>query len=375
MDRENENADARIRRAFLEMLPEQPYYKMRITALCQKAGVHRSTFYRLYEDTFAVYKAVCFSFMRELLHDPAKPDIRSAEDMRVYLLGIFTRIVEKTETVRLLSGDHGNVGFPYFLGEMIRNRMQALAHKCRVTEPIFREFISFLPEYTAMYLFIRLFPEDVYVIDEKWLSFQYDISDSIAENAKRFFAEFLTGSPEIQDMLFAAYIILQSKGDRNKCSVTELLQTAGISRTEFYVYYKNIADFRDKFYRTVFSLAASFLFRQCAGEPLSETQTANFFSTDFLNFILKSARQLFEEASLTPYVACVIGNLNLRMTRLVRQRLGREELTRGEELTLRYVISKICFSCAYYVLGMTDYETYRRKIDETAPFRERLGLV
>ena len=48
---------------------------------------------------------------------------------------------------------------------------------------------------------------------------------------------------------------LQSKGDRNRCTVTELLQTAGISRTEFYVYYKNIADFRDKFYRTVFSLA------------------------------------------------------------------------------------------------------------------------
>ena len=375
MNTEEKNAEQRIVAAFLELLKEKPYRNIKVTAICRTAMVHRSTFYRLFEDVTALFNTVCFSYVRKVLTDDRRHRMASAEDMRDYMERCFTRIRDNAEDFKLLCGPNGNAGLPYLLGSAIKERQVAIAAKIGMKDPLIGGFIQLLPEYVAMYMFIRLFPEMVYAIDEDYQNFDYDLNETVTENTKRYLALHFKGNPEFHDMLFAATVVLQTKTGTYKSSVTDLLETAGISRTEFYLYYKNIDDFHRRFFRSVFSIAEAFLYSLCVSPPLTEEETKKLDSTDFKNYILRAAQMLFEQGDLTKYVACVIGNLNLRMVATVKKNLAKEELTYREEMVVRYVISRISFATAYYMMGTYDYPAYLAAVEETKPFRKILGIV
>ena len=61
--------DRVIRECFLGLLEQKPIQKITVQDLCEAAEINRATFYRYYEDIYALYDAVTQSFFDALFTD------------------------------------------------------------------------------------------------------------------------------------------------------------------------------------------------------------------------------------------------------------------------------------------------------------------
>lgn len=92
-----------IRRAFLELLDEQPFEKITVLELAERADVNRSTFYAHYPDIFGVVEEIQDEILeahlklfdhleyRELLRDPL-PYLQSMADMVEEMIALNRKI-------------------------------------------------------------------------------------------------------------------------------------------------------------------------------------------------------------------------------------------------------------------------------------------
>lgn len=61
--------DRVIRECFLRLLEQKPIQKITVQDLCEAAEINRATFYRYYEDIYALYNAITQSFFDSLFTD------------------------------------------------------------------------------------------------------------------------------------------------------------------------------------------------------------------------------------------------------------------------------------------------------------------
>ncbi|MBR3751783.1 MAG: TetR/AcrR family transcriptional regulator C-terminal domain-containing protein [Ruminiclostridium sp.] len=121
---ESKREDARIQRtyslllgALTELLEEKPFEEIRITDLCERAGVHRSTFYAHFED-----KHHLLTFAIQELMDIFVPQSSSAPgDFQYALRRVFKYFLKNKQMYTLLFLDPRNAAAKQlFRGEYIR---------------------------------------------------------------------------------------------------------------------------------------------------------------------------------------------------------------------------------------------------------------
>ena len=100
---------------FLELLKDQPIQKITVKAICEKADINRSTFYRYYKDAYDLMEQIAndlWEEFRQQVLDQAFPDTQHA------LEAMFTAIKNgRLSYITLLSK---NTGIEYF-SRMVEN--------------------------------------------------------------------------------------------------------------------------------------------------------------------------------------------------------------------------------------------------------------
>lgn len=72
MSASKRRTDRDIRESLIRLLEEKPLHRITVQDLCHEAEINRTTFYRYYEDIYALYDAVTQGFFRQLFVDISK---------------------------------------------------------------------------------------------------------------------------------------------------------------------------------------------------------------------------------------------------------------------------------------------------------------
>ena len=97
----NTRSRAAIQKAVLSLAQSTPVQKISITEICQKAAVHRSTFYKYYGCQLDVVKDILHEL---LLHtaDHVMACLQEGSSIRTALCSALTYVAENQEQIRLL---------------------------------------------------------------------------------------------------------------------------------------------------------------------------------------------------------------------------------------------------------------------------------
>ena len=105
---ENTQEDLRIRRthkllvdALMDSLMEKPFEKISVTDICEKAMVHRTTFYSHFEDKYHLLNFF-FQTLQKEFDEKSKLDIKGTMNPKEYYLGLFRHLLEFMEANKKL---------------------------------------------------------------------------------------------------------------------------------------------------------------------------------------------------------------------------------------------------------------------------------
>ena len=190
----------------------------------------------------------------------------------------------------------------------------------------------------------------------------FDLSRSVQENLAHYMETELGGNSDFHYDLFGAYLKLTGAKDYDEITVTELLETAGISRTQFYLYYRNMEDFTDKFFYCTFELAIEFALHICRRrDVMPETQLNTLRDTVYKTYTRKTLQRLFRSGKIIEEIAYILANLFGRYREAIETE-NNINLNDYQLETLKYYVCKMTVEALRYYLGRTDYETYSRKV-------------
>lgn len=128
----NERADLRVRRtrrllweALLAELAGRPFEEISVTDICERAMVHRTTFYKHYEDKYALLEQGMRRMIEELApraeHLP--PSAYSIERPPPYFVHVFEHAARRQQFYRLMVCGEGNAQFQ----KLVRDQIIAVA--------------------------------------------------------------------------------------------------------------------------------------------------------------------------------------------------------------------------------------------------------
>jgi len=96
---------ARIKDAFLKLLPERKTAgKIKVTELCQEAGIQRSTFYLHYKDIYDVEDSLIEAFYSQIL-DLIPETINNVEDVKTFYWSLFEIVFENKSALESIFKD------------------------------------------------------------------------------------------------------------------------------------------------------------------------------------------------------------------------------------------------------------------------------
>lgn len=96
-----------IRKAFFTLLKKYPIEKVTVSEICEIAEINRATFYRYYENQYALLSAL----ESEMLDDIKRSSVEHSEDIDKLTEVMFSKLYEQKDTWLLLLSDHGDLRF------------------------------------------------------------------------------------------------------------------------------------------------------------------------------------------------------------------------------------------------------------------------
>jgi AcrR family transcriptional regulator len=125
-----------IKESLIRLLAQESIYKVSVRALCQEAGVNRSTFYKYYGspyDVLAELENDLLSSIQTALDSAPLPD---ADGERAQLGAICAFLEDNAETVRLLISNNVDPDFPEHLFRLpqIQTRLRQRLDGCYTGE-------------------------------------------------------------------------------------------------------------------------------------------------------------------------------------------------------------------------------------------------
>ena len=355
------SADEKIHAAYVTLCETKPYNKIKVSEIIEIAGINRTTFYKHYAGMPDLILSVYHRYIKAILAVPDDMAIKTAQDLEAYTNLIWNRLVSrKTDILRMLT-QPGVLRMIVMCGLALRKRLQHLAKKAKLTDPAVYRNIRYTPYLFIVRLFIELKGADVLKPALAAQQQVFDFTHSIPDNLSHYMEVNLGGSSDFHYALFGAYIKLTSLDGEENITVTKLLDTAGISRTQFYLYYKNMDDFREKFYYTCFELVIELMLYVCRRpDPVPEEEVSAMRETIYASYNQKATRRLLATGEIVEYGAYIVANLYVRYKEQLERERGR--LTPDEEGALIYYIGVMATVSLWYYLRRIDYETYCRNV-------------
>ena len=361
VDTTKQSADEKIHAAYVALCETKPYNKIKVSEIIEIAGINRTTFYKHYAGMPDLILSVYHRYIKAILAVPDDMAIKTAQDLEAYTNLIWNRLVSrKTDILRMLT-QPGVLRMIVMCGLALRKRLQHLAKKAKLTDPAVYRNIRYTPYLFIVRLFIELKGADVLKPALAAQQQVFDFTHSIPDNLSHYMEVNLGGSSDFHYALFGAYIKLTSLDGEENITVTKLLDTAGISRTQFYLYYKNMDDFREKFYYTCFELVIELMLYVCRRpDPVPEEEVSAMRETIYASYNQKATRRLLATGKIVEYGAYIVANLYVRYKEQLERERGR--LTPDEEGALIYYIGVMATVSLWYYLRRIDYETYCRNV-------------
>lgn len=125
----SDKTDKAIREALLEEIHEKPIDEVSVSAICKRAGVNRSTFYRRYESPAALLEIMRQEYL-DKLHD-LNASNKGAGEIDIHVRGL-SLIKEQMGVIHSLQGPNSDEGF---LRKVINDGFGASANTLRASNP------------------------------------------------------------------------------------------------------------------------------------------------------------------------------------------------------------------------------------------------
>ena len=372
----SKGAEARLKAAFLEELKTTPYRNMKITRLTAAAGVNRTTFYKCYPDVGALYLSVCYDFTKGILGKKPKVPVTDRASLIAYSRELYREILRHAECLRLLGTDRGNPGFPYIFCRAFQRRLEICAKKIGETAPEVYENLSLAADFLAVRVYVLLNPAETGSLLLENKKIPYDFSIKPDDNLYRIIVADRGGSRTFHELLVGAYVKLCTEGYSIDVDpgVTELLRAAGMSRTVFYRYYKDFADFKSQFYKAAFLCAADFMIGVTLEDKVwSDPDFTERIRTVFHNYTVQALEPLLKTGRIIEVAAYVIEPMTKELERRARLRKDRR-LTEEEYSLLLYVITLVVKSTIRLYVGAIPKTEFDRLMEKARLYRGKLGL-
>ena len=124
MNEQKENRRVRMTRrllkdALLELLEEQDLSNISVTAICEAADVHRSTFYKYYTEPSDVLREIEEDYLNRIPCPSAVPDQQGRERLLLSTTAFFDYVKENEKAFRVLFGKTGDSGFAARLVDLL----------------------------------------------------------------------------------------------------------------------------------------------------------------------------------------------------------------------------------------------------------------
>ena len=123
LDRRVVKTKAAMRQAITELLNEKPLREIRVKELSERIHINRGTFYQYYRDLYDMR-----DHLEEELYDEFRQTIdareapKTAEDIKIRLVDIFTLLRQNADLTLALLGPNGDPKFVQSIQEMLRLR-------------------------------------------------------------------------------------------------------------------------------------------------------------------------------------------------------------------------------------------------------------
>ena len=356
MSNEISSACKRLQDAYLELLRELPYQKITVRALIERAGVNRATFYRNYENTQALVRAILLR-LADRIAVPPPFEVKDAGDLEAYARLILDNAKKEQATVYLLSAEHGDILNAYRLATAVRDRLRTVQQTADITGKGVDANVE-LSAYSMCVLFMNnAFPpaqlRGYEPEDALPQGFAYDLENSLMENTATYLSQTRGGSPFFHYNLICAGVLLEEQNGSWCASVTSLLDTAGRYRTEFYRYYNNMEDFSNAVHVgciRCFHLWCENAFR--SGAALDERHLRLFFKNKAVTAALRS---FFMSGMVNLYFPQLLAGI-------IRAVPPPPDPPGNMDVILAHYVSAFVLSFCRYLLGLHDHAAFLRDI-------------
>jgi len=364
------SAEYRITQAFYSLLREKPFGAIKVTEIIRLADVNRSTFYKNYisvPDLFEKQqKALCAAVLGSDVPPPQTPD-----GMEAYTRALVEQLLrDEMERISLLGGAHGDVRTFWLVGDAVRQKLEQEAERLKIRDAAVLRNIRSAPGFFASLFCERVNEARLQARWQQTHTEDYDVSKTFFENMAMQLCARRGGSVQFHYDLILSFVKFFDRMVP-QVTVTRLLQTAGIGRTEFYQYYRNLEDFRSLYLETVHNCATRYVLYACEAQGDEAAELIAKFSEINYNFVQKTLKGVMERGDIIYYFTTLIGGVFVRMSRdLPPSVMDFEE----KQLRLLYCIgSCVSFALAFYA-GSIDKPELHRCMARLQPFQQSLAV-
>ena len=369
-----QETEEKIHNAYLALCETKPYYKIRVSEVVKAAAINRTTFYRHYTGMPDLILSGYKRFMKQLMSLPAGMTVQTPQDLEVYEESVWDRVMEMRDVVASALHQPGVLRMMIMYGRALSKKLLHYAKKAGFAEPAVVRNIRYTPYLFVVRLVLTLQGEAAISPLLSSQQFHFDFTHSIPDNLSHYMETNLGGSSDFHYALFGAYIKLSSRSDEDAITVTNLLETAGISRTQFYLYYKNMEDFRERFYYTCFELVIELMLYVCRRpDPVPEEEASAMRDTIYSAYNQKAVRRLLSTGKIVEYTAYIIAHLEIRYREQLEKDYG--PLDEAQLAKLHYYIGVMITLSLWYYIHKISYSEYHKNVaDVKAIMRQALGI-
>ena len=127
MNEQKENRRVRMTKrllkdALLELLEEYDMSNISVTAICETADIHRSTFYKYYAEPSDVLREIEKDYLDQIPCPSTVPDQQGRELLLLSTTAFFDYVKENEKAFRVLFGKTGDSGFAARLVDLLCSR-------------------------------------------------------------------------------------------------------------------------------------------------------------------------------------------------------------------------------------------------------------
>ena len=361
------SARDRIMSAFFELLKDKPYTKITVSAVIALAQVNRSTFYRNFENVEDLMECATDEVTKVIAVEPPFP-VTDRASLERYGQLIMDLAAEYHQWAALLCSENGKSANGYRIANAVRDQLEAVKQAAGISDPEVDNCIN-LASPTLSFFFKAGFVFLAGDLSAPQAEIRFDPACSMLQNVGRLLSRRRGGSDYFHYDLLCAYVLLDSK-DRQAyrdISVSELLATAGIARTEFYKYYKNIEDFFEAFEDACVYCALYWLTSIWdAHFEITEAQLAVFVNKEKVKM---SIAKFFIHGRISDYFPKILSLVLRYLNAHIPGGLHEEEI-----MIFSFYTTEFAYAICSYLTGLTDYPTLKQTLDHLDGVRARHGI-